>query len=82
MNKTDENQDFRKGFFLIEGPVCGRRLFQDCTERPAAAVVGSNGLIHISLSVLVLGYVGALNIDCVETCISPFRPGGHKHGRK
>ena len=27
------------------GPVCGRRRpFQDCTERPATAVVGSNGL--------------------------------------
>ena len=33
-------------FFLIEGPVCSRRRpFQDCTEQPAAAVVGSNGLI-------------------------------------
>ena len=35
----------RQDFFLIEGPVCGRRRpFQDCTERPAAAVVGSNQL--------------------------------------
>ena len=35
----------RQDFFLMEGPVCGRwRPFQDCTERPAAAVVGSNGL--------------------------------------
>ena len=33
------------GFFLIDGPVCGRRRpFQDCTERPAVAGVGSNGL--------------------------------------
>ena len=30
--------------FLIVGPVCGRRRpFQDWTERPAAAVAGSNG---------------------------------------
>ena len=25
VNKTDENQDFQKGFFVIEGPVCSRR---------------------------------------------------------
>ena len=32
------------------GPVCGRRRpFQDSTERPAAAVVGSNGLNKHSL---------------------------------
>ena len=36
----------RQDFFLIEGPVCGRwRPFQDCTERPAVAIVGSNGLM-------------------------------------
>ena len=35
----------RQDFFLIEGPVClPWRPIQDCTERPAAAVVGSNGL--------------------------------------
>ena len=32
-------------FFLIEGPVCGRRQpFQDWTEQPAVAVAGSNGI--------------------------------------
>ena len=38
--------------FFIEGPVCGRRRpFQDCTERPAAAVVGSNQISkYISLN--------------------------------
>ena len=36
---------YSSGFFGIEGPVCGQRWpFQDCTERPAAAVVGSNEL--------------------------------------
>ena len=47
VNKTNKNQDFRKGngFFLIQGPLCGwRRPFQNCTEQPAMAVVGSNGL--------------------------------------
>ena len=39
----------RQDFFLTEGPVCGqRRPFQDCTERPAAAVVGSNWLTYIN----------------------------------
>ena len=34
----------------MEGPVCSRRRpFQDCTERPATAVVESNGLIQIKL---------------------------------
>ena len=37
----------RQDFFLIDGPVCSRqRPFQNCTERPAAAVVGSNQLIQ------------------------------------
>ena len=37
---------FSSVFLFIKRPVCGRqRPFQDCTERPAAAVVGSNGLI-------------------------------------
>ena len=34
--------DNRQDYFLIGGPVCGRRRpFQDRTERPAAAVAGS-----------------------------------------
>ena len=40
-SSVDNHQDF----FLIEGPVCRRRPFQDWTEWPATAVAGSNGLI-------------------------------------
>ena len=36
-------------FFPVQGPVClRRRPFQDCTERPAAAIVGFNGLIDMT----------------------------------
>ena len=38
-----------------------RRSFQDCTERPAAAVVGSNQLIH--LWVISEKNIFATNID-------------------